>query len=283
MLPIKLKATFLLLAFTFLAGLMELQGQSVSINTDGDVPNPYSILDVKDTAKGLLIPRMSTTDRTDLGSNMGNSEEGMTVYDTISDSYWLWDGAAWRQFDMDSTNEFNKSLSLSGNTLSISDNGGTLTQDLSGINPDGYGANFQSVAPTSDISISSNSWQDMGGMSITFTPQHSTVFVQVSCAGSYSGTSSAANLARVRIVRDGTSIAASGFSVGIIDTDQFGTVETTNGWSTSFLYPVPVTAGNSTTIKVQWKYDSAGGGARDLNNLPSSDPSAQHRAMTIID
>ncbi|RMG76008.1 MAG: hypothetical protein D6707_12770 [Bacteroidetes bacterium] len=70
--------------------------QSVGINATGAAPNTNSMLDISSTTKGLLIPRMTTAERTAM--TLGISDEGMTVYDTTTDCYWLWDGTQWVRF-----------------------------------------------------------------------------------------------------------------------------------------------------------------------------------------
>jgi hypothetical protein len=59
------------------------QAQSVGINTDGSTPNPSALLDVKSTDKGLLIPRMSTAQRTAITS----PATGLMVFDTNTGSF----------------------------------------------------------------------------------------------------------------------------------------------------------------------------------------------------
>ena len=51
--------------------------QGVAINTDGSAPNPKAILDVKSTTKGLLIPRMTTAQR----SGIADPPEGLMIFD----------------------------------------------------------------------------------------------------------------------------------------------------------------------------------------------------------
>lgn len=82
--------------------------QAVSINSTGNAPNGFSIIDVSSTAKGALLPRMTTAQRTTLGGSLGATEEGMTVYDTQFDAYFYWDGTQWREIP----NTDNVSVSL---------------------------------------------------------------------------------------------------------------------------------------------------------------------------
>ena len=71
----------------------------VAINDNGAAPNSNAILDLDVTSndKGLLIPRLSTAERTAM--SLCATEEGLTVYDTGTKTYWLWDGTQWADFN----------------------------------------------------------------------------------------------------------------------------------------------------------------------------------------
>ncbi|MBI1288841.1 MAG: hypothetical protein GC178_14835 [Flavobacteriales bacterium] len=73
-------------------------GQAVSINSSGAAPDAQSILDITATDKGVLLPRMTTTQRGAFAPTNG-SDNGMLVYDTDTESFWYWDGTAnsWRE------------------------------------------------------------------------------------------------------------------------------------------------------------------------------------------
>ncbi len=62
----------------------------VAINETGADPDPYAILDVQSDSKALIVPRMTTAQRTTLASN---ASDGMIVYDTDLDAFYLWDGS----------------------------------------------------------------------------------------------------------------------------------------------------------------------------------------------
>ncbi len=53
----------------------------VAINTTGNSPDASAMLDVVSTDKGLLIPRMTTTQRLDINIGLGGPAEGLLVYD----------------------------------------------------------------------------------------------------------------------------------------------------------------------------------------------------------
>lgn len=71
----------------------------VGINNNGNQPNTHAILDVDVSTndKGILIPRLSTTERGSM--TLGLDEEGLTVYDTDTKTFWLWNGTQWADFN----------------------------------------------------------------------------------------------------------------------------------------------------------------------------------------
>ena len=88
-----MKKSIFLVMITFMT-ILTTKAQ-VAINTTNSAPNNFSMLDVSGSQKGILIPRISTDDRTTMAGSMGITEEGLTVYDTDTKSFWFWDGAAW--------------------------------------------------------------------------------------------------------------------------------------------------------------------------------------------
>ncbi len=75
--------------------LLSMQGitQTVGINTDGSLPHPSAILDVKSFTKGILLPRTSTTSR----NAIVNPAKGLILYDTTTSAFWFHNGTAWAQ------------------------------------------------------------------------------------------------------------------------------------------------------------------------------------------
>src|SRR6185369_12630766 len=65
--------------------------QSVAINTDGSVAHSSAMLDIKTTSKGMLIPRMSSSQRTSISS----PATGLMVFDTDTNTFWYYNGTAW--------------------------------------------------------------------------------------------------------------------------------------------------------------------------------------------
>ena len=77
-----------------------LNAQNVGINDDGSTPNSNAILDIKTSSndKGVLLPRLTSSQRTSFGSSLAASEQSMMVYDTDTKSYWYWNGTVWNEF-----------------------------------------------------------------------------------------------------------------------------------------------------------------------------------------
>jgi len=73
-----------------------LHAQGVAINADGSNPNASSILDVKSTDKGMLIPRMTNAEITLFGTTLGTSDRGMIVFNIDDMKLEYWDGADWK-------------------------------------------------------------------------------------------------------------------------------------------------------------------------------------------
>lgn len=65
----------------------------VAINQDGTRAAPGAILDVKSTDKGILVPRMTTAQRT----NISNPPQGLLVFDIDTVSFWFFNGTVWKE------------------------------------------------------------------------------------------------------------------------------------------------------------------------------------------
>ncbi|MDX1407690.1 MAG: hypothetical protein R3330_06135, partial [Saprospiraceae bacterium] len=73
--------------------------QNVGINDTGALPNPRAVLDIDISTNdaGVLLPRLSTLQRTTLTATLGITEEGLVVYDEDLDAFFYWDGSGWQQ------------------------------------------------------------------------------------------------------------------------------------------------------------------------------------------
>ncbi len=65
----------------------------VGINTDGTNPDSSAMLDIKSATKGILVPRMSSTQRIAIKS----PAKGLLVYDSTTTSFWFHNGVSWSE------------------------------------------------------------------------------------------------------------------------------------------------------------------------------------------
>ena len=65
----------------------------VAVNSNSTSPHPSAMLDVSSSNRGLLMPRMSSSNRIAISS----PASGLSVYDTDTKSFWFWDGQLWKE------------------------------------------------------------------------------------------------------------------------------------------------------------------------------------------
>ena len=63
----------------------------VAINTDNSTADNSAMLEVKSSDKGILIPRLTTTQR----NAISNPAKGLLVFDNDLNSFWFYDGSTW--------------------------------------------------------------------------------------------------------------------------------------------------------------------------------------------
>jgi hypothetical protein len=59
-------------------------------------PDSSAILELYSTDKGILIPRMSSTERTNMSPSLGLNQEGLLVYDNDSTKFFYWNAYSWQ-------------------------------------------------------------------------------------------------------------------------------------------------------------------------------------------
>jgi hypothetical protein len=67
--------------------------QSVSVNTNGTPPDPSAMLDVYSTTKGILLPRMTTTERNAIVA----PATGLIVYDIWLNALFIFRSGVWSE------------------------------------------------------------------------------------------------------------------------------------------------------------------------------------------
>ncbi|MCB0643029.1 MAG: hypothetical protein KDC44_15375, partial [Phaeodactylibacter sp.] len=93
MLRLRILKPLLLLGF-FLWNLS--LGAQVGINDDGTAPAPSAVLDIKSTDKGLLIPRMTSMQRSDISA----PATGLLVFDLDTESFWYHQTGGWVELSL---------------------------------------------------------------------------------------------------------------------------------------------------------------------------------------
>ncbi|MEM6379365.1 MAG: hypothetical protein AAF705_14240, partial [Bacteroidota bacterium] len=87
----------LIASFLFLNAQLFILNAQVGVNEDGSQADASSMLDIKSTTKGLLIPRMTTSQRT----NIGSPATGLMVFDSTTNSFWFYNGSGWTEIKAD--------------------------------------------------------------------------------------------------------------------------------------------------------------------------------------
>lgn len=81
-------------ATAIIVGIQQVaSAQSVGIANTTITPDGSSILDIRSTAKGVLLPRMTDVQR----DAIGTPAAGLTIYNTTVNRYEYWDGTSWQQ------------------------------------------------------------------------------------------------------------------------------------------------------------------------------------------
>ena len=65
----------------------------VGINTDSSNPDASAMLDIKSTDKGVLVPRLTSTQRTAIS----NPANGLLVFDITTSSFWFYKSMVWEE------------------------------------------------------------------------------------------------------------------------------------------------------------------------------------------
>ncbi len=84
-----MKTLKLSIAFTLAINVAFLYGQAVGVGTD--TPASSAILDVTSTSKGMLVPRMTSTQR----GMVSSPAVGLLVFDTDTESFWFKEASGW--------------------------------------------------------------------------------------------------------------------------------------------------------------------------------------------
>ena len=97
----------LLLLVLFTLSSIKYSSAQIAINEDSSNPDPSAMLDIKSIDKGLLLPRMNTSQR----ESITNPAEGLIVYDTDVERFFYFDEEVWVDIQAES---------ISGRSINIS-------------------------------------------------------------------------------------------------------------------------------------------------------------------
>lgn len=113
--------------------------QSVAINSDAAQPHQSAMLDIKSNSKGLLIPRLTTLERT----SISGPATGLTVFDTETYSFWMYRGdvnGGWSELTYNYQNQWEHSTfphiyNKYGGNVGIGTNTPTSKLSINGTDP----------------------------------------------------------------------------------------------------------------------------------------------------
>jgi hypothetical protein len=115
---------YFIFLFTFFC--INVFSQGVAINTDGSNPDATSILDVKSTSKGILIPRMTQSERNSISS----PTTSLMIYQTDNTpGFYYYNGTSWVKWSTitESTYTPGTGISISSNTITNTSPDQTVT------------------------------------------------------------------------------------------------------------------------------------------------------------
>ena len=130
------------------------QQQGVGIGTSN--PNPNAILDIVTPArnKGVLVPRLTTSERNSMSGALSSTDNGLLVYDSTLNGFYFWNGSSWNSVTV------TQDLELVGNTLRITNNASATDIDLSSLIGTNTDEQTLSLAGT-DLSITGGNTVDL--------------------------------------------------------------------------------------------------------------------------
>ncbi len=169
------KLYFLVLASLFVA--TSLMAQNVGINADGSTPNASAMLDVKSTNSGILIPRMTETEKGDINS----PATGLLVYQTDgTPGFYYYNGSAWTMIGAGSGDGTVTSVNASGGSTGLDFSGGPITNsgtlNMSGTLGLGYGGTGATSASTARTSLGATT---VGNSMFTLSNPSAITFLRV--------------------------------------------------------------------------------------------------------
>jgi hypothetical protein len=124
------KIFFSLIAFSILTSHVSILNAQNNIGIGTITPNAKSLLDLSANDKGLLVPRLTSAQRIAINPT-GNADAALLVYDTNDNLFYFWNSTQWIPFPQAvGSNNISLNFNTNTGTLSLTDNGGTLTTNI---------------------------------------------------------------------------------------------------------------------------------------------------------
>ena len=93
-------------------------------------PNTKALLDLTANDKGFLVPRLTSAERININPT-GSGDAALLVYNTDDNLFYFWNSTQWVAFPQQGgSNNISLSFDANTGTLSLTDNGGTLTTNI---------------------------------------------------------------------------------------------------------------------------------------------------------
>lgn len=146
-----------ILMVTIVASMINTNGlaQNVGISDDGNsfTPNSTSVLELKSTSKGILIPRMTNSDRVAISS----PATGLMVYQTDGNAgFWFYNGTQWTKIGTEDANPVSKTVSCTlttNETLVLASNDITITLPAISSANNGLAITIKNVGSYKDLIV----------------------------------------------------------------------------------------------------------------------------------
>ena len=242
-----------LFVFLFLAITPNLFAQNVSINADGSLADTSAMLDVSSTTKGLLLPRMTTTQQNAIilpanGLTIFNTTLNSIMINTGNSTSPVWSAVTSGSIDTSSITNFStKVRSLFSSTTPITYSNGLIGITQSGTSTNGYLSstdwNTFNSKGSGNGTVTSVSVTTANGVSGTVATSTTTPAISltlgaitpssVAATGTVTGSNlSGTNTGNVTIgTANGLSIAAQALSLGLSSISTTGALSSTD-WNT---------------------------------------------------
>jgi hypothetical protein len=124
------KIFFSLIVFSILTSHVSILNAQNNIGIGTITPNAKSLLDLSANDKGFLVPRLTSAERIAINPT-GNVDAALLVYDTNDNLFYFWNSAQWIAFPQQGgSNNISLNFDANTGTLSLTDNGGTLTTNI---------------------------------------------------------------------------------------------------------------------------------------------------------